>query len=99
MTREQITEILLERADVLKAMGATRLYMFGSRARGDNRPDSDLDLFIDFDAEIKVPLASRLLEFERDIANKIGAKVEIATRHDFHAYIQKRIEQDAVRVF
>jgi uncharacterized protein len=99
MTREQITEILLQRADVLKAIGATSLYMFGSRARGDNRSDSDLDLFIDFNADRKVPSASKLLDFERDIQNKIGIKVEIATRHDFQDYIRSRIEQEAVRVF
>jgi uncharacterized protein len=99
MTREQITKVLLEHANDLKVIGATSLYMFGSRARGDNQSDSDLDLFIDFDAERKVPLASRLLEFERDIKLKIGINVEIATRYDFHDYVKTRIEQEAVQVF
>ena len=99
MTREQITEILLQRADALKAIGVTGLYMFGSRARGDNRPDSDLDLFIDYDAETKVPSAFKLMDFEVDIKEKIGVNVEIATRNDFHEYIRKRIEEDAVQVF
>jgi uncharacterized protein len=99
MTREEITEILLQRADALKAIGATRLYIFGSRARGDNRPDSDLDLFIDFDANEKIPLASKLIAFEGELIRDTGLAVEIATRNDFHRYIRGRIEQDAVRVF
>jgi uncharacterized protein len=99
MTRDQITEILLQRADALKAIGATSLYMFGSRARGDNRPDSDLDLFIDYNANEKIPLASRLIAFESELKRDTGLAVEIATRDDFHKYIRVRIENDAVRVF
>jgi predicted nucleotidyltransferase len=46
----------------LRANGATGLYIFGSRARGTNRPDSDLDLFIDYDPDVRVPKLLRLMD-------------------------------------
>ena len=48
----------------LRETGATGVYMFGSRVRGDHRPDSDLDPFIDYDPANKVPDIFRLMELE-----------------------------------
>jgi predicted nucleotidyltransferase len=36
-----------------------RIILFGSRARGDHRPDSDLDLFIEMDVDSSIPLRER----------------------------------------
>lgn len=33
----------------LRRMGVRRLYLFGSTARDEARPDSDVDLFFDYD--------------------------------------------------
>ncbi len=49
MTRDEIIARLKEMEPQLRARGITRLQMFGSRARGDNREDSDLDLLIEYD--------------------------------------------------
>ena len=43
MTREEIIAKLKAMEPDLRARGITRIQMFGSRARGDERPDSDLD--------------------------------------------------------
>jgi len=43
----------------LRENGATGLFMFGSRALGMSRPDSDLDLFLDDHPRAKVPNSAR----------------------------------------
>ncbi len=44
MTREQVLSRLREHEAELKAAGVVRLSLFGSTARDDRRPDSDIDL-------------------------------------------------------
>lgn len=49
MKRNEAIERLKRRADAIRALGATSLYLFGSVARDETGPASDLDLFIDSD--------------------------------------------------
>ena len=39
-------ELYLRLAALARRFGAKRLVLFGSRARGDNRPNSDMDLAV-----------------------------------------------------
>src|SRR5215211_2890331 len=50
MTRTDAISQLLRHADAIKAMGATSLYLFGSTARNEAAPDSDLDLFLEYES-------------------------------------------------
>ena len=82
----------------LRQNGATGLYIFGSRARGNNRPDSDLDLFIDYDPETKVPNIFRLTQLEDEISERVGMPVTITTRNALHSLMKRDIEREAIRV-
>ncbi|MFY9640998.1 MAG: nucleotidyltransferase domain-containing protein [Rhodomicrobium sp.] len=47
LNAEDIIATLRANEAVLREHGITHAALFGSRARGDNRPDSDIDILID----------------------------------------------------
>jgi uncharacterized protein len=82
----------------LRANGVTGLYMFGSRARGAARPDSDVDLFIDYDPTVRIPNMFRLMQIEEEISRTLGVSVTITTRNALHPLMKDAIERDAIRI-
>jgi len=98
MTRDQaIAEIALS-TEALRALGVEAAYMFGSTARGEARPDSDLDVFIDIAPDARFSLLD-LAGVHRLLNEPIGRKVDVTTRESLHPKLRGEIERDAVRVF
>ena len=98
MEQQELIARLRRYNAALRESGATGLFMFGSRARGTERVDSDLDLFIDYDANAKVPSLLRIMQIEDDIARALGVPVTITTRNALHPLMKDGIERDAIRV-
>ena len=83
--------------DAIRALGATSLYLYGSTARDEARPDSDLDVFVEYDP-------SRFTLFELAgikvlLEEELGIVVGVTTRDSLHPMLRNRIEQSAIRVF
>jgi predicted nucleotidyltransferase len=73
-------------------------FVFGSRARGTQRIDSDLDLFIDYDPDARIPNMFRLMRLEEEISSTLGIPVTITTRNALHPLMKDAIELECVRV-
>jgi len=98
MNRNEAIAKLKGCADAVKARGATSLYLFGSAVRNEARPDSDLDLFIDYDPERKFSLVD-LVGIKLLLEDELGTQVDVTTRDSLHPMLRKDIESSAVRVF
>jgi predicted nucleotidyltransferase len=98
MNRATLIDVLKTYDAALRENGATGLFIFGSRAAGMQRSDSDLDLFIDYDADTKIPNMFRLMQIEEEISRTLGIPVTITTRNALHPLMRDSIERDAIRV-
>jgi predicted nucleotidyltransferase len=98
MNRNDAITALMSCADAVKAHGATSLYLFGSSARNGARPDSDLDLFVDYDPQDRFSLVD-LIDIKLMLEDRLGVPVDITTRDSLHPMLRSGIEKSAVRVF
>ena len=57
MDKDRIKAKILAHEDYLKASGIRHLTLFGSKARGDDTPKSDVDLLADYDRARKLTLS------------------------------------------
>jgi predicted nucleotidyltransferase len=91
-----ITTLRAHEAD-LHRVGVARLYLFGSVARQEAGPDSDVDLFFDTDN----PRFSliELVDVQERVSDILGAETDVMTRSSLHPMLRQRIEAEAVRVF
>ncbi|WP_188912759.1 nucleotidyltransferase family protein [Salinarimonas ramus] len=98
MERDTIIADLSRHADAVKARGAASMWLFGSLARGDARPDSDVDLFLDYDPQGRFSLLD-LVGIKLYLEEVLRRPVDVTTRDSLHPKLRGDIEWDAVRVF
>jgi uncharacterized protein len=98
MTREEIIAAIRKNADAIKAEGVTKLAIFGSRVRGDNRADSDIDVLIEVEPDASFSLLN-LIGVEHIIEDATGLPAQASMRRSIPDRFAQRIADDLVEVF
>jgi len=83
--------ILEKIAQALKEQGATKVAIFGSYARGEERPESDIDVIVEF-SERKSLL--ELVKIERELSETLGIKVDLLTEKSISPYLIDIVRQE-----
>jgi predicted nucleotidyltransferase len=98
MTREEIIAKVRETAPALRAEGVTKLAIFGSRARDDAGPDSDLDVLIDIDPKARFSLLN-LSGVGLMLEDATGVRTQVTLRRSLDERMAQRIADDLIEVF
>jgi uncharacterized protein len=82
----------------LRAKGISALYLFGSVARGEGGPNSDIDLSFDIAPGARFSLFDQA-QIICDLTDALGKKVDLVPRRAIHPYIKPKIEAEQIKVF
>lgn len=100
MTSADIVARLKAMEPQLRAAGLDALYLFGSRARGDHRADSDVDLLFDVAASADERFSYFDLFRLRDgMADTLSLPVDLVDRRGLHRLVASHVEADLRQVF
>ncbi|MBF0468156.1 MAG: nucleotidyltransferase family protein [Desulfamplus sp.] len=89
-----LKELLEKRDKILQLAdkyGAKNVRVFGSFARGENRPESDVDFLTDMEGSLLKRIA-----FTQELEELLGRKTDVMTENSLHWYIREKVLKEAV---
>lgn len=98
MRRDEVIARLKAAEPALRARGIRRAAVFGSVARGDERPDSDIDIMVEFEpgAEGSIYQYMALKEF---VASLFDGPVDVIDRDALKPHLRAPTASEAVYAF
>jgi uncharacterized protein len=96
--RERALCILREAAPRLRARGITRLSLFGSMARGQAGPESDVDLLIEIESADKLGFFE-LYDLQEELETLLGRPVQFAFGSAMRPWLRDWIEEDRIGIY
>ncbi len=88
LVQEKRKEIL----ELAAKHGACNVRIFGSVARGEATPESDIDFLIDLGDKLSPWFPVGLID---DLENLLGRKVDVVTEKSIHHFIRDRVLNEA----
>ncbi len=88
---EKRSEIL----SITAKYGASNVRLFGSIARGENRPESDIDILVNLEEGRSL---LDLIALKQDLEDLCHCKVDVLTEHSISPYIRDKIIKEATNL-
>jgi len=77
-----------------RSRGIRRLALFGSVLRGNDRPDSDVDLLVEFEPD-RTPGLLALARIEDELSQLLGRRVDLRTPYDLSRHFRDEVTRIA----
>ena len=99
MTAADVISTLLAKRAHFEAQGVKHMSIFGSVARGDNTPESDVDIAVQLDRTRKLGLMD-LGRIRRELVDLLGCEVDLVSEPvAFRPRFQAQIDRHRIAAF
>ncbi|MBE0687638.1 MAG: nucleotidyltransferase family protein [Anaerolineaceae bacterium] len=95
MKRDEVLSALKQNNILAEQFGIKSLYLFGSTARDEARPDSDVDLLVEFNRPLGL---FEFIELQQKLESILGCKVDLGTKRSLKQQIKEEVLQGAILV-
>ncbi|VXD14871.1 conserved hypothetical protein [Planktothrix serta PCC 8927] len=95
MKRDEVLSILAQHRMVLKDLGVKLLAIFGSVARDEARPDSDVDILVEFEGSVTF---DRYMDVKFYLEDLLETRVDLVSQRSLKPLIRSTIEHEAIYV-
>ena len=96
MDRDKLLKVLQEHKDELqRRFGVKFLALFGSVARGEAGPESDVDFLVEFEGAASF---DRYMDLKFFLEDLLGRPVDLVTRKALKPRLRPYVEKEAIRV-
>jgi predicted nucleotidyltransferase len=85
-------------AEVCRRYGVKELSLFGSAVRGEMRPESDIDIMVEFEPGIRIGLIKFELLVE-ELESLTGRRVDLVTKRGLKPWVRPQVLKDARVVY
>lgn len=98
MNRDEVIARLKEAEPALRARGIRHAAVFGSVARGEERPDSDIDILVDLDPAARLTIYD-YVDVKEFVAELFDGEADVVSQGGLKSYIRPRVTAEAIYAF
>ena len=91
MTKEEVKGILFRNKEILKKYKVKSIALFGSYARNEQRPESDIDLLVEFEE----PTYDNFIHLAFALEELLQKEVTVVSKGGLSPYIEPYVEKEA----
>ncbi|HAZ47785.1 MAG TPA: nucleotidyltransferase [Cyanobacteria bacterium UBA11369] len=96
MKRDEVLAIIAAHREQLQEMGVKSLNLFGSVARDEARPDSDVDFLVEFNRPGGL---FQLLQVQYYLEDILGSAVDLGTQDALREHLREPVLKDVICAF
>lgn len=98
MISEQVRSYIPKIQDFLKSQPIIRAWIFGSCSRGEEGPDSDIDILVDYDRKNRISLF-KICCMAADLQQVVGRRVDLIESDSLLPFAQPSANHDKILIY
>jgi uncharacterized protein len=92
-----ITELINKIKSYFNDKPVVNAFLFGSRANGNEKEDSDYDILVELDYSL--PIGLKIIEMQSELEEILGKKVDLITSNSVSKFIRPVIDKQKILIY